>query len=132
MLFLQALTLVFSDRSGMSSLTSAEKREALQPGDIAVFPLAFPLIAGPGSLAAAVLLSGRRGFEIVEIAIVLSALVVNLAITYAALRASGQLGRLLGVTGTDVVGRLSGILLAALAAQFIFDGIREARLFDVL
>src|SRR6185503_6158380 len=58
LLFLQALTLSFS-RSGLSSISEGEQREAERPGDIAVFPLAFPLIAGPGSLSAVVLLMGR-------------------------------------------------------------------------
>src|SRR5690348_12366856 len=58
LLFLQALTLTFS-KSGLSSISEGEHREAEKPGDIAVFPLAFPLIAGPGSLSAVVLLMGR-------------------------------------------------------------------------
>src|ERR1700761_6571789 len=58
LLFLQALTLTFS-KSGLSSISEGEQREAQQPGDIAVFPLAFPIIAGPGALSAVVLLTGR-------------------------------------------------------------------------
>src|SRR6201996_9193610 len=58
LLFLQALTLTFS-KSGLSSISEGEQREAKQPGDIAVFPLAFPIIAGPGALSAVVLLTGR-------------------------------------------------------------------------
>jgi len=127
MLFLQAINLVFSAPGGMSSISPAEEREAMGTRDIAVFPLAFPLIAGPGSLTAIVVLMGEadavRGF------IVVAALLVCLGLTYLALTGAERLGRLLGVTGADVVGRVSGILLAALAAQFLFDGLREARLF---
>ncbi|MBL8549027.1 MAG: MarC family protein [Hyphomonadaceae bacterium] len=130
MLFLQALSLVFGARAGLSSINAAEQREALGPGDIAVFPIAFPLIAGPGALAAIVLLMGRA--EPVRIAIVLAALFLCLGLTYLALLGADRLKALLGVTGADVVGRVSGVLLGALAAQFIFDGLREARLFAVV
>ncbi len=127
MLFLQSVSLVFGGRAGLSSISAAEQREALAPGDIAVFPLAFPLIAGPGALAAIVLLMGRA--DMVHAAIVLAVLFGCLALTYWALLGAERLKVLLGVTGADVVGRVSGILLGALAAQFIFDGLREARLF---
>lgn len=124
LLFLQALTLSFS-RSGMSSISDGEHREAERPGDIAVFPLAFPLIAGPGSLSAVVLLMGRVGGPTHAIAIILL-LLLCLALTFAAMLASDWLERWLGETGTDVVGRVSGVLLAALAVQFVFDGLRQA------
>lgn len=127
MLFLQAINLTFGGKAGLSSISPAEHREALSPKDIAVFPLAFPIIAGPGALAAIVLLMGRA--QLIHGAIVLAALFVCLALTYAALLGAERLKRVLGVTGADVVGRVSGILLGALAAQFIFDGLREARLF---
>jgi multiple antibiotic resistance protein len=124
LLFLQALTLTFS-KSGLSSITEGEQREAQRPGDIAVFPLAFPLIAGPGSLAAIVLLMGRvdgwaNGAAIITI------LLACLAITFIAMLAAERLAALLGETGTDVVGRISGVLLAALAVQFMFEGVRQA------
>lgn len=124
LLFLQALTLSFS-KSGMSSISEGEHREAERPGDIAVFPLAFPLIAGPGSLSAVVLLIGRVGGLAHAIPIVLL-LLLCLALTFAAMLASDRLERWLGETGTDVVGRVSGVLLAALAVQFVFDGLRQA------
>ncbi|HVV71130.1 MAG TPA: MarC family protein [Verrucomicrobiae bacterium] len=126
LLFLQALTLSFS-KSGLSSISEGEHREAEKPGDIAVFPLAFPLIAGPGSLSAVVLLMGRVEGIANAIAI-LVLLSVCLAITFMAMLVSDGLERLLGETGTDVVGRISGVLLAALAVQFVFEGLRQAAL----
>lgn len=126
LLFLQALTLSFS-KSGLSSISEGEHREAEKPGDIAVFPLAFPLIAGPGSLSAVVLLMGRVEGVANAIAI-LVLLLVCLAITFMAMLASDGLERLLGETGTDVVGRISGVLLAALAVQFVFEGLCQAAL----
>uniref|UniRef100_UPI003013F09A MarC family protein n=1 Tax=Methylobacterium nigriterrae TaxID=3127512 RepID=UPI003013F09A len=120
MLFLQALTLVFSS-PGLSSLSEGEKKEARGPGDIAVFPLAFPVIASPGALVAVVLLMGRAE-DMVEGAAVLAMLVICLLLTYIALRAGEVLMRWLGRTGSDVAGRIMGVLLAGLAVQFVFDG----------
>jgi multiple antibiotic resistance protein len=122
LLFLQALTLTFSS-PGLSSINEKERRDAEMPGDIAVFPLAFPLIASPGALSAVVLLTGRaEGWT--EQASVIAMIGLCLAITYIAMRAADALVRLLGQTGADVVGRISGVLLAGLAVQFIFDGLR--------
>jgi multiple antibiotic resistance protein len=124
LLFLQALTLTFSS-PGLSSISEGERREAEQPGDIAVFPLAFPLIAGPGSLSAAVLVMGRAQ-SLVEAGGVLGMIVVCALLTWLAMLAADRLVRLLGSTGADVVGRISGVLLAGLAIQFIFDGLAAA------
>jgi len=122
LLFLQALTLTFSS-PGLSSINERERRDAEMPGDIAVFPLAFPLIASPGALSAVVLLTGRAEGWTEEASIIVM-IGLCLAITYTAMRAADVLVRLLGQTGADVVGRISGVLLAGLAIQFIFDGLR--------
>jgi len=127
LLFLQALSLTFANR-GLSSISEDERREARRPGDIAVFPLAFPLIAGPGSLSAIVLLMGRSE-GLVEGGAILLMLAACLIVTYVAMRGSDLLVARLGETGADVVGRISGVLLAAMAVQFIFDGLRQARPF---
>jgi multiple antibiotic resistance protein len=122
LLFLQALTLTFSS-PGLSSINEGERQDAEKPGDIAVFPLAFPLIASPGALSAVVLLTGRaeNWREDASITVMIG---LCLIITYLAMRAADVLVRILGQTGADVVGRISGILLAGLAVQFIFDGLR--------
>jgi multiple antibiotic resistance protein len=124
LLFLQALTLTFSS-PGLSSINESEKHDAEQPGDIAVFPLAFPLIAGPGSLSAAVLVMGRtEGW--VEAGGVIAMLLLCVLLTLGAMRAAERLITILGRTGADVVSRVSGILLAGLAVQFVFDGLAQA------
>lgn len=124
LLFLQAMTLTFSS-PGLSSISEGERREAEEPGDIAVFPLAFPLIAGPGSLSAAVLVMGRtEGW--IEGSGVLAMIIACMVLTWLAMLAADRLVLLLGSTGADVVGRLSGVLLAELAVQFIFDGLAAA------
>jgi multiple antibiotic resistance protein len=124
LLFLQALSLTFSG-PGLSSISESERRDAQRPGDIAVFPLAFPLIAGPGGLSAAVLLMGRAATP-AEGAGIVALIVICLGLTYGAMRAADRLVILLGETGADVVRRISGVLLAGLAVQFIFDGLTEA------
>jgi multiple antibiotic resistance protein len=124
LLFLQALTLTFSS-PGLSSINDLEKHDAQMPGDIAVFPLAFPLIAGPGSLSAAVLVMGRTAGWL-EDAGVIAMIALCLLFTFAAMRAAERLVDLLGRTGADVISRVSGILLAGLAVQFVFDGLAQA------
>jgi multiple antibiotic resistance protein len=126
LLFLQALTLTFS-KSGLSSISEGEQREAQRPGDIAVFPLAFPVVASPGSLAAVVLLMGPSPNWVSDVAILL-VLALCLVLTLTAMMMADRLAALLGKTGTDVVGRVSGVLLAALAVQYVFDGLRYAAL----
>jgi len=124
LLFIQALTLVFSAR-GLSSISESEQHEAKAPGDIAVFPLAFPVIAGPGSLSAIVLLTAQTS-GLTEKVLLLAILSVCLLITLVAMLAADSLAQRLGQTGADVVSRISGLLLAALAVQFVFDGLAQA------
>jgi multiple antibiotic resistance protein len=124
LLFLQALALTFSS-PGLSSISERERREAEQPRDIAVFPLAFPLIAGPGALSAAVLLMGRAEAPIERVGVV-GMILLCLALTYLAMLVADRLIQWLGRTGADVISRISGVILAALAVQFIFDGLGQA------
>src|ERR1700761_5475898 len=124
LLFLQALTLTFS-KSGLSSISEGEHREAERPGDIAVFPLAFPIIAGPGSLSAIVLVMGRvEGWA--SHGAVIGMLTLCLVLTLLAMLATDRLMGVLGKTGSDVIGRISGVLLAALAVQYVLDGLHAA------
>ena len=128
LLLLQSIELIFAQPSGLSALTASEEKEARATGEIAVFPLAIPLIAGPASITAAMLLMGQAGTDPLKVVVFFLALLLALALTWAALMLVDPLGRMLGVTGTNVIARISGILLAALAVQFIFDGIRESHL----
>lgn len=128
LLLLQSIELIVAHPSGLSALTTGEEIEAERSDEIAVFPLAIPLIAGPASITAAMLLMGPAGANPARVAVLFLSLLLALALTYAALILVDPLGRLLGVTGTNVIARISGILLAALAVQFIFDGIRESHL----
>jgi multiple antibiotic resistance protein len=129
LLLLQSIELIFAHPGGLSTLTASEEMEAERSHEIAVFPLAIPLIAGPASITAAMLLMGQADADPARVAVFFVALLVALTLTYVMLILVDPLGRVLGVTGTNVIARISGILLAALAVQFILDGIRDSHLF---
>ena len=122
LLFLLATDMLFARPSGIRNPTAREQEEATHSADLSVFPLAFPLLAGPGALTSIVLLMGRAASPLAA-AEVIAALFVVMAITLALLLAASRVVRLLGVTGANVVSRVLGILLAALAAQLVLDGI---------
>jgi MarC family membrane protein len=124
LLFLLATDMVFARPSGIRNPTEPEQAEAARNQDLSVFPLAFPLLAGPGALTSVMLLIGRADSP-AAIAGVILALVAVLAITLAALLSAGRVVDVLGVTGANVVGRLLGVVLAALAAQYVVDGVAE-------
>ena len=126
LLLLIAIELVFARSSGGTSATDEEKLEAASKQDISVFPLATPLIAGPGAMGAAILLMANAEGELLRQATVIASLFAVLLITAVALLLAGKIHRLLGVTGMHVITRVMGILLSALAVQFVFDGIRQS------
>jgi len=126
LLMLVAIDLVFARPSGISSTTVAETNEAEGRDDISVFPLATPLIAGAGSIGAAILMFARADGDLGREIAVIGALLAVMAITLVLLLVASRLQRFVGVTGQNVISRVIGILLAALAVQFVFDGLREA------
>jgi multiple antibiotic resistance protein len=125
MLFLIALEMVFARESGTRT-TSEELDESRKRADIAVFPLAFPFISGPGALAIVLLTFGASRGDLALSAGLFAVVVLVLAITYLLMRLTPVVMRAMGVTGANVVNRLSGVVLAALAVQFIIDGLRKA------
>lgn len=128
LLLLIGIDLVFVRPSGGISTTEDETREARTRQDITVFPLAMPLIAGPGAMGAAVLLMANTGNDIALKATVIGAIIVVMLITLLSLLLATQIQRVLGVTGMHVISRVFGVLLTALAVQFIFDGIAQSGL----
>jgi multiple antibiotic resistance protein len=123
LLFLIALDMVFARTSGTKS-TMPEKEEAKTREDISVFPLAFPFIAGPGALATILLMAGEVWGQALLFACFLSVVALVMIVCWILMLATPRLMRVLGVTGANVMSRLSGVILAALAVQFIIDGIR--------
>jgi multiple antibiotic resistance protein len=123
LLFLISLEMVFARTSGTRS-TTPEREEAKKREDISVFPLAFPFIAGPGALATILLTAGEIGGKPVLFAGFLGVVTLVTLVCWALMLAAARLMNVLGVTGANVMSRLSGVVLAALAVQFIVDGIR--------
>jgi multiple antibiotic resistance protein len=128
LLLMVSADLLLAKHSAISSITSTEEHEAKLQTDIAIFPLAIPLTAGPGSMTAIVLLMGET-HKPVDALLVLGALIAVIAFTFLAMLLSDRIIKVLGVTGANVIARVSGILLAALAMQFIFDGLSSSHLF---
>jgi len=131
LLFLIAIDMVFARHSGGTGTTNEEEVEARQRQDIAVFPLAMPLLAGPGAISAVILLTTGARTDL-EFWAVLLAIVVILFLAWLTLLVAIPIQRLLGVTGLAVVSRVVGILLAALAVQFVFDGVKASGLLGSL
>jgi len=119
LLFLTALDMLFERRT-----QRREGQQAEPDHDPSVFPLATPLIAGPGAIASMILLVGQAGPGWLGTVTVIGLMLAMMAVTWAFLLASPPIERLLGRTGTIVITRLLGMLLAALSVQFVIDGVR--------
>lgn len=126
LLFLLAVDMVFARHSGVRAPTEREQAEAEHRKDISVFPLAIPLIAGPGAITTVLLMAGTGRGSLLMTGALLAVLAVVLATTLASLLAAGRIMRVIGETGANVVGRVFGIVLAALAVQFVLDGLQAA------
>ena len=122
MLFLIALEMVFEKRQERRSNRAEEVKKDGEAEDISVFPMGIPMIAGPGSIASVMLLMARHE-GLASTFVVLGALAANLVLTLLALLAAGPLMRLVGHKVEGMVTRLLGVILAALAVQFVLDGI---------
>ncbi len=127
LLFLTALDMLFERRTEWREGQHAEPEH-----DPSVFPLATPLIAGPGAMATMILLAGAPGADATHIALIHLVMLAVLGCVFALFLLATPLERALGRTGTMVVTRLLGMLLAALAIQFILDGLRGAGIFATL
>jgi multiple antibiotic resistance protein len=125
LLFAVAFEMVLGLRT-QHATQDAEQAVEEHFGDIAAFPLAIPLMAGPGAITATILLAGQAAYRPASLVVLLAVVVVVMAACLAAFLAAGRIGKLLGVTGSVVLSRLLGVLLAALAVQYVVDGIRAA------
>ncbi|MCW1950435.1 MAG: MarC family protein [Octadecabacter sp.] len=123
LLFLTALDMLFERRQKRREDT-AEEEDENHDDDPSVFPLAIPLIAGPGAIATIILLVGQTSGTVGFFA-VMGVLLAVLAIVFVLFLGSSAIERLLGKTGITVVTRLLGMLLAALSVQFVLDGLRS-------
>jgi len=123
MLFLIALEMVFEKRTQRREDRAEKVRSTPEIEDVAVFPMAMPMLAGPGGIASIMLLMARaEGIE--ETFVILAALAAVMVLTLLALLAAAPLMRLFGSQFEAVLTRLLGVVLAALAAQFVINGLR--------
>jgi multiple antibiotic resistance protein len=129
LLFLLAVDMVFARHSGLRSTTEREQREAIHKKDVSVFPLAFPLIAGPGALTTVLLMVGDQEPNAAVLLAELAVLLAVLALTLVVLLFATHILRLMGETGANVVTRLLGVVLAALAVQYMLDGVQGGLLY---
>ena len=124
MLFIIALEMVFEKRTQRRE-ERANAVEAEGADDISVFPMAIPMIAGPGSIATAMLLTARAE-GVTETLVVLGAMSLVILLTLVALLAAGPIMRFVGAKLEAMITRILGVILAALAAQFVVDGLRQS------
>jgi len=124
LLFLLSIDMIFARQSGLRSTTDREQAEAEHRADISVFPLAFPLIAGPGAMTTVLLFAGQPGEW--AFLFTMGVMVVVLGLLLLALLASGYLMGVFGETGANVFSRILGLVLAALSVQYVVDGIRAS------
>lgn len=126
-LLLIGIEMVFARSSGASTTTTDEDEEAKDRADVSVFPMALPLIAGPGSMGAVMLMMAHAQGLPEQLTVIVCVLLI-MALTLICLFAATPITRLLGVTGMQVIMRVMGVLLCALAVQFIFDGLADSGL----
>jgi multiple antibiotic resistance protein len=127
LLFLISVDMLFGRKTGTKQ-TPEEERVDAESTNPAVFPLAVPMLAGPGTIATVLVLVTLSGGDREKLAIVFAAFATAMAATWICMRLSTQLLRVIGTTGIHVVTRLFGILLSALAVQFVLNGLAETPL----
>ena len=125
LLFYIAVEMVFERRTERRERRAEEIEGTPEAEDISVFPMAMPMITGPGSIASAMLWVSRAETPL-HVAVVLAAITVVILITLVTLLASGPLMRLIGDKVEAAITRILGVILAALAAQFVIDGLKQS------
>jgi multiple antibiotic resistance protein len=125
LLFFIAFEMIFEKRQERHARSADRAVTADQIRNIAVFPLAIPLIAGPGAISATILLSGTYS-DVLGRALLILIVAVNLAAAWLVFLVAERIDRFLGATGRIVLTRLLGLILAALAVQFVMDGVAAA------
>ena len=123
LLFAIAFEMVYGRRSDRQSQTAEQVQED-HAHHVAAFPLAIPLLAGPGAITATLLLAGQAAGRPGWLAALLAVIAVVASLSFVVFCFAARLGRLLGIAGNLVLSRLLGIVLAALAVQFVIDGVR--------
>ena len=124
LLFFLALDMIFATPQGIRARSVRDQEEDSYQEDVSVFPLAIPFLAGPGAITTVLLYTGERSSA--ELGIFVAVLVAVLALCLVSLLLAPMVMRLFGETGANVLSRVLGVLLAALAVQFVIDGIQTS------
>ena len=124
LLFLLALDMIRAQRSRVRS-SPDEEHEGIEREDVAVIPLGIPMLAGPGSIAIVMVLMSHAQPSVAHVAIVVGCIVATGILTYVILRAAVVVERTLRQTGLNILNRVMGLMLAAVAVQFVVSGIRD-------
>ncbi|MGD0188693.1 MAG: MarC family protein [Roseiarcus sp.] len=126
LLFYIAFDMVFALKAERKKELASDAVSIDHIRNVAAFPLAIPLMAGPGSITATMLLAGRAGGDPLELAGLMATVALVMAVIFVVLLAAERVSRLLGTTGNVVLTRMLGVVLAALAVQFVIDGALSA------
>lgn len=126
LVFWIAFEMVFGLRASRKSETAREAIDKEHIVNVAAFPMAIPLLAGPGAITATLLLAGQAAGSTVMMAALIGVLAVVILVSWVCLNMAETVNAMLGTLGNAVVSRLLGIILAALAVQFVLDGVRAA------
>ncbi len=124
LLFLMALDMMRAQRSRVRT-SPEEESEGVEKADAAVIPLAIPMLSGPGAIATVTVLMSKAGGSVVRVAIVIATIVLTGFLTFILLRAATVLERTLKQTGLNILNRVMGLILAAVAVQFVVGGIHD-------
>ena len=126
LLFRMALDMMQAQHS-RTRTSPEEEAEGAHTEDVAVIPLAIPMLAGPGAIATVMVVMGRTGFEPVKVLVVLGSILLTGGLAYVILRSALLVERRLKTTGMHILSRVTGLLVAAVAVQFVVDGARDVR-----
>jgi multiple antibiotic resistance protein len=126
LLLLLSIDMILVRPSGLRTATKAEEEEAEESADVAVFPLAVPLIAGPGAITSVILITGTAADDLLLQLIAMLALIAALILCLFTFLFASRFMHWLGLTGINVIGRVFGIVLAGLAVQYVVDGLTAA------
>lgn len=127
LLFLISIDMIYGRPTGAKG-TPSEEQEAVNAENPAVFPLAIPMLVGPGTITTILILVNLARGDATSLFVTVTAFGSAIFAAWACMRGAPTLGRLIGTTSVHVVSRLFGIILAALAVQFVLNGIRESHL----
>lgn len=116
--------MVFAKETSEAELAPDGRRLQAEMDDPSIFPLAIPIIAGPGALTTIVELMSKRRESPLELGMIVVIAAVVMAITFVAMRACGRLNRLLGPSGTNAIGRVMGVIVTAISVQLMIDGVQ--------